>query len=397
MPRGIRTLRPFRFLRDKSPLASGFPPGSPRCTLMAGNRRSSSFQGALRLNSFRVFGLDGTRHFAQRVARYLDEPLAKHVEYYFDDKEPYVRSDVNVRGCDVYVISSLYSDREQTVGEKFTKLLIFIGSLRDASARRITIVTPYLAYGRQDRKSESRAPISIKYAAQCIEAVGADRILTMDVHNLSAFQNAFRIPTDNLEAKNLIADFLCGVDTMSDMDGPPVMVDSHIPEPLVQNPTGLAVLAPDSGGMGRAKRFRNALERRLKITNQIDIVHLDKERVNGSQVRGSKIVGDVQGKRVIVLDDLISSGRTISICAKAVEKHGGEVWAVCASHGLFVGDADQHLANVKRLVVTDTILPFRLDHQKWEGRLYVIPTAMMFAQAIRRTHEEGGSISDLLR
>ncbi|MGH7127330.1 MAG: ribose-phosphate diphosphokinase, partial [Planctomycetaceae bacterium] len=162
------------------------------------------------MNNFRLFGLQGSQRFAQRVARYLDVPVSRHVEMHFADMEPYVRSDVNVRGTDVYIITSLYTDEEQSVGEKFTKLLFFIGSLADASARRITVVAPYLAFARQDRKTESRAPISIKYFAQCVEAVGADRILTMDVHNLSAMQNAFRIPTDNLEAKNLLADFLCG-------------------------------------------------------------------------------------------------------------------------------------------------------------------------------------------
>jgi len=349
------------------------------------------------LNNFRLFGLDGSRQFAQRVARYLDVPLSRHIEKYFADKEPYVRSDENVRGCDVYVISSLYSGQEQSVGEKLTKTLFFLGSLRDASARRITLVTPYLPFARQDRKTESRAPISIKYFAQCIEAVGADRVLTMDVHNLSAFQNAFRIPTDTLESKNLIADFLCGVDAGQGVEGEPQMVEPHIPDPLIDDPQNLVILAPDSGGMGRAKRFRNALEKRLNVGNQIDVVYLDKERISGNDVIASKIVGDVEGKRVIILDDLISSGSTISVATRAAEKYGGEVWAACATHGLFVGRATENLKGVKRLVIADTIQPFRLDPQTWRDRLFLIPTAMMFGQAIRRNHEEGGSISDLLK
>lgn len=349
------------------------------------------------MNNFRLFGLDGSRQFAQRVARYLDVPLSRHIEKYFADKEPYVRSDENVRGCDVYVISSLYSGQEQSAGEKLAKTLFFLGSLRDASARRITLVTPYLPFARQDRKTESRAPISIKYFAQCIEAVGADRVLTMDVHNLSAFQNAFRIPTDTLESKNLIADFLCGVDAGQGVEGEPQTVEPHIPDPLINDPQNLVILAPDSGGMGRAKRFRNALEKRLNVGNQIDVVYLDKERISGNDVIASKIVGDVEGKRVIILDDLISSGSTISVATRAAEKYGGEVWAACATHGLFVGRATENLKGVKRLVIADTIQPFRLDPQTWRDRLFLIPTAMMFAQAIRRTHEEGGSISDLLK
>lgn len=348
------------------------------------------------LNNFRLFGLEGSRKYAQRVARFLDVPLSRHVERFFEDRETYVRSDVNVRGCDVYVITSLFADRDQSVPEKLAKLLFFTGSLVDASARRITVVTPYLCYARQDRKTESRAPISIKYLAKCLEAVGVDRVLTMDVHNLSAFQNAFRIPSDNLEAKNLLADYMCGVDSGRDAEGVPQAVEIHIPEPLKNNPEGLVVLAPDSGGMGRAKRFRNALEQRLQLRNQIEVAYLDKERLDGSNVQGSKIVGNVKGKRVIVLDDMISTGSTIKICVEAVEKHKGEVWGACATHGLFVGKANKNLDGLPRLVVTDTIRPFRLETERWNDRLFVIPTAMMFAQAIRRTHEEGGSISDLL-
>lgn len=347
------------------------------------------------MNNFRLFGLDGSRVFAQHVSRFLDSPVADHVEQHFEDTEPYIRSNVNVRGCDVYVISSLYADGNQSVGEKLAKLLFFLGSLVDASAKRITVVAPYLPFARQDRKTESRAPISIKYLAQCLEAVGASRVLTMDVHNLSAFQNAFRIPTDTLEAKNLIADFLCGVDGDGHRQRP-LPVEAHLPVPLVDDPDNLVVLAPDSGGMGRAKRFRNALERRLRTPNRIDVAYLDKERLSGNEVAGSKIVGDVKEKRVIILDDMISSGSTIAIAAGAVEKHGGRVWAACATHGLFVGKANEHLSHVERVIVTDTIDPFRLDRNAFADRLYVIPTSMMFAQAIRRTHEEGGSISELL-
>src|SRR5690606_12006328 len=238
---------------------------------------------------------------------------------------------------------------------KLAKLLFFTGSLVDASARRITVVTPYLCYARQDRKTESRAPISIKYLEKCLEAVGVDRVLTMDVHNLSAIQNAFRIPSDNLEAKKLLAVYMCGVDSGRDAEGVPQAVEIHIPEPLKNNPEGLVVLAPDSGGMGRAKRFRNALEQRLQLRNQIEVAYLDKERLDGSNVQGSKIVGNVEGKRVIILDDMISTGATIKICIEAVEKHNGEVYAACATHGLFVGKANKNLASLRRLVVTDTI------------------------------------------
>ncbi len=351
------------------------------------------------VHNFRLFGLDGSKTYADRVADHLDVPRSRHVETFFEDRETYARSSVNVRGCDVYVITSLCADPEQSVPEKLVKLLFFAGSLKDASAKRVAVVCPYLGYARQDRKTESRAPISIKYLAQCLEGVGVSRVLTMDVHNLSAFQNAFRIPTDNLEAKNLLADYLCGVDAGRNPSGTPKSVPDHLPNPLRDDRCDdgpLAVLAPDSGGMGRARRFRNALEARLQTKNAIAVAYLDKERVDGGTVRGNTVVGDVTGKRVIVLDDMIASGGTIRLCADAIERHGGQVFAACATHGLFVGKAAENLARVPRIVITDTIRPFRLETTPAADRLHVIPTAKMFGSALRRTHEEGGSISDLL-
>lgn len=336
-------------------------------------------------NNLCIFGVGGSKQFAKNVCGFLDVELSQHTERYFDDGESYLKSDKNVRGCDVYVIASIYGDNERKIGEKFTNLLFFAGSLKDAGCKNLSIVCPYLGFARQDRKSESRAPITTKYVAKLLEAAGADRLLTIDIHNLSAMQNAFRIPTDNLEAKNLIVDYLCG--------GPEV--EKCISNPLSDNSENLVVLAPDSGGVSRAKFLRNALSDKLK-TN-IDFAIFDKERISGSEVKGDKIIGNVDKKRVIILDDLIASGGTIKLCVQAVKKHGGEVLAVCATHGLFIGNAQSNLEGIQNLLITDTIPPFRLDQNTWKGRLHIISTARLFASAIRRTHEEGGSISDLLK
>lgn len=331
----------------------------------------------------KLFGLRGSEGFARAVAGFLDVPVARHIERRFDDGETYVRSDENVRSCDVYVIDSLHSDGEMSAGEKLSTLLIFIGSLKDASAGRVTVVAPYLAYARQDRKTESRAPITTKYVATLLEAAGADRLLTMDVHNLASFQNAFRIPVDNLEARTLFVEYLTGLDR----DGHRIDGDS------LEIPSDLVVVSPDSGGMSRARRFREGLERRTNRFDQIDLAYFDKER-SASGVSGSKIVGDVKGRPAIILDDMIASAGTIKAAAEAIERHGGTVWGACATHGLFIGQARENLARVERLVITDTIPPFRLGPR--EG-LHVIPTAKFFALAIGRTHKEGGSISQLLQ
>lgn len=343
------------------------------------------------MKNIKIFGLDNSYKFAQQVASRLDIPCAKQLEKAFDDGELYTRSNSNVRGSDVYVIYSLYSDNYQSVNDKLVKLLFFIGSLKDASAKRVTLVAQHLCYARQDRKTESRAPIGQKYLVQCLESVGLNRILTLDIHNLAACQNAFRIPTDNLEAKNLFANYLCGVGVNEEgiFD-----VDRHIDHPLIENPTDIAVLSPDSGSMGRAKRFRTALEKRLSIMNKIEVVYLDKERKENGEVTGDKIIGNVKGKRVIVDDDMIATGSTMKRAALAVKSHGGELWAVCATHGLFVGDANENLASVPNLIITDSIPPFRLDEVNAK-KLHVVPTIGMIAQAIKRTHENG-SISSLL-
>ncbi len=326
--------------------------------------------------NFRLFGLNATKEFAKGVADHLDVELSRHTEEYFADHETYLRSEVNVRDCDVYVIQSLYHDKEESVADKFAKLLFFIGSLRDAAARRITAVVPYLAFARQDRKTESRAPITTKYIAKLLEAAGADRLLTMDVHNLSAFQNAFRVPTDNLEAKNLMCEYILNA-----------LRQSGVPlETLV-------VLSPDSGGMTRAKRFRNKLSKSLGV--DVGLAYLDKTH-EGKLIQGQEIIGNVKEKNVIIIDDMISSGSTLVECNKAVRVNGGVVWAACATHGLFVGRVNENLSSIDCVVVTDTIKPCRLNEENMK-KLHIIPTTRMFGQAIRRTHEEGGSISDLLK
>jgi ribose-phosphate pyrophosphokinase len=340
------------------------------------------------LNSIRIFGLNSSREFATSVGNEFKQitdnyrfRLIPHIEKEFDDGEPYLRAEENVRRCDVFVIQSLYSDQKcvdgeivgESIADKFVKLAFFIGSLRDASADRITAVIPYLGYSRQDRKVRSRDPVYTKYIPEQLEAVGTDRVLTMDVHNLSAFQNSFRLQTDNLEGKNLFADWVYGK-----TDFPPEK---------------LSVLSPDSGGMGRSKRFRDALSKRFDNA-EISMTYLDKSRV-GRKVERGEIVGDVEGKEIIILDDMISSGGTIKECQTAVDEAGGHVWAACATHGLFVGNAYENLSDLDRLVITDTVNPFSLN-RKLPENLSVIPTARIFAQAIRRTHV-GESISALLK
>lgn len=328
------------------------------------------------MHTLRIFGLSGSRDFAARIAEQIgpDVELSGHEEEFFDDDEAYLRSGVNVRGRDVFVIQSLFSCRRERVADKFMKLLIFIGSLRDASAERITVVAPYMAYARQDRKTRPREGIVTKYTAQWLESVGADRFLTIDIHNLSALQNGFRrcIP-DNLEARNLLARYIA----------------DNTPRELHDKMT---VMSPDIGGMVRTRLFRNALSKLLGV--DLPMAILDKTHV-GRVIQGHVVVGDVKDRKVVIVDDMIASGKTMSESKKAVEANGGEVWAACATHGLFVGRASDNLAAFDRIVVTDTVQPFRLEG-KAKDNLTVISTTRLFAQAIRRIHDND-SVSDLFQ
>jgi ribose-phosphate pyrophosphokinase len=179
------------------------------------------------------------------VSAKLGVPLSPHEEREFEDGEHKARPLVNVRGNDVFVIESLYGDPRHGVNDKLARLLFFLGALRDASAGRVTAVVPYLAYARKDRKTKPRDPVTTRYLAALFEAAGIDRIVVMDVHNLAAYQNAFRCASDHLEARPLFV--------------------RHFASRVETGKEELVVLSPDAGGVKRAEIFRQHLERSLGI------------------------------------------------------------------------------------------------------------------------------------
>lgn len=324
------------------------------------------------LDTLRLFALSESRTLGDSIGTALGSPLSAHEEREFEDGEHKTRPLENVRGCEVFVIQSLYSEPGLSVNDKLCRLLFFIGALKDASARSVTAVLPYLGYARKDRKTKTRDPVTTRYMAQLLEAVGADRVLTLDVHNLAAYQNAFRCPADHLEAKNLFVEHFAA---------------------RFQN-LGAVVVSPDVGGVKRAEQFREALSRRLN--RPAGSAFMDKQRSAGI-VSGEALVGDVQGKTAIIIDDMISTGGTISRTAHACRKQGAQTVHAAASHGIFAGKADQVVADpaLDSLVVTNTLPPFRLDPELVRKRLTVLDVAPLFADAIRRIHS-GGSIVDLL-
>lgn len=319
-----------------------------------------------------LFALDATRAYGEAVARELGATLAPHEEREFEDGEHKTRPLLNVRGRDVYVIQSLYGDAEQGVNDKIVRLLFFLGALRDASAGRVTAVVPYLAYARKDQKSKVRDPVTTRYVATLFEAVGTDCVMTLDVHNLAAFQNSFRCRTEHLEGAALFISELV---------------------PLV-GADELAVVSPDAGGIKRAESFRTRLS--AVLGRPISAAFAEKYR-SGGVLTGEALVGDVRGKTAIIVDDLISAGSTVARAAHACREHGAARVLAVASHGVFAETANTVLAacDVERIMVTDTIRPLRVSAPGLRSRLVQVSTAGLFADAIRRLHS-GGSIVELL-
>lgn len=322
----------------------------------------------------KIFALKSSADFGERVAADLGVPLSALEEREFEDGEHKVRALESVRNEDVYVIQSLYADTTQSVHDKLCRLLFLIGALKDAAARRVTAVIPYLCYARKDRKTKARDPVTTRYVANLIESVGTDRVVTMDVHNLAAFQNAFRCRTEHLEAKRLFVDYFGRI--LEGIEGQSV-----------------TVVSPDIGGVKRARAFRDALEQALG--RSIDMAFMEKHR-SGGVVQGEAVVGSVEGAVVIIIDDLISTGTTIVRAADACRLLGAKEVHAAASHGVFVG-ASETLAgrDLEKIIVTDSIPPIRLDSKLVEEKLVILEGSWLFAQAIRRMHF-GDSVVELV-
>jgi ribose-phosphate pyrophosphokinase len=320
----------------------------------------------------RLFALDATRKLGDKVAAALGAGLDPHEERAFEDGEHKARPLVSVRGQDCYVIQSLYGGPDQSADDKICRLLFFLATLRDNGAARVTAVVPYLAYSRKDRQTKTRDPITTRYMAQLLESMGTDAVVTLEVHNIVAFQNAFRRPTVHLDTRRLFA--------------------SRVMELAGAAP--LAVASPDAGGVKRAQLFREYLER--ETGREIGAAFMEKRRSAG-KVSGTMLVGDVDGATVVIVDDLISTGGTILRAAEACLAHGAREVLAVAAHGLFTGEAAAVLRDerLSRILDTDTLPPFRLPADLAAERLEIVSAAPLLAGAIKCL-SDGGSIAALL-
>jgi ribose-phosphate pyrophosphokinase len=316
-----------------------------------------------------LFALQGSEHYATRVAQRLGCQLALHEERDYEDGEHKCRPLEPVNGREVVVFHALHGDDRQSANDKLCRLLFFCGALKDAGAHQVQVVTPYLCYGRKDRRTQHQDPTITRYLAAILEACGVDRLVTLDVHNPSAFDNAFRIPTWNLQCAQLFVEYFAG---------------------LVGD-TEVVAVSPDTGGAKRAEQFRQALERRLG--RPVGGALMEKHR-DQATLTGTLLVGEVLGKTAIIIDDLISTGNTLMHAGRACQKAGAVRLLAAATHGLFTGGSDLLDSTLfERIVICDSVPPFRLPPDRVTQRLHVLDSTALVATLLA---ENGAWVSEEL-
>ena len=279
----------------------------------------------------------------------------------FADGEVSVNFNESVRGCDVFLIQSTCCP----VNDNFMELLVMIDACRRASANRITAVMPYFGYARQDRKARPRDPISAKLCANMLEAAGADRVLTMDLH-ANQIQGFFDIPVDNLLGTKILTQYFF--------------------DKLGTNNPDYVVVSPDLGSVTRVRKFTDKLDLPMAI--------VDKRRPKPNVSEVMNIIGDIKDKNVILVDDMVDTAGTLCNGAKAlVERGGAKSVIACATHGVLSGPAIERLQNsvIDKLILLDTI---PVEGDKAIDKIEMLTVADLFAEAIHRIYDEN-AISDL--
>jgi len=318
-----------------------------------------------------IFALEATAELGRAVASVLGQPLAAHEEREFEDGEHKSRPLDDVAGADVYVVQSTHGGPQQSANDKLCRLLFFIGALKDAGAARVTAVSPYLCYLRKDRRTKPNDPVTTRYVASLFEAVGTDCMVTLEVHNPAAFENAFRCRTVALS-------------------GTPLFVD-YVKANLTNE--NLSVISPDAGGMKRAELLRETLEHALRRPLGKGLA--EKHRSAGV-VSGDLFAGDVIGSTALIVDDLISTGGTLLRTARSARTAGAKRVLAFVTHGLFMTGAAAVLVDpaLDQVVISNAVPPFRLEPAQ-SKKLVILPAAPLLAEAIRRLHEER-SLTDLI-
>jgi ribose-phosphate pyrophosphokinase len=304
-------------------------------------------------DGLRVFGGRANPQFTQRVCDNIGIPVGQARVDSFPDSELIVKLDEDVRGRDCFVVQSTSAP----VNENLMELLIWIDCLKRASANRITAVIPYFGYARQDRKSEGRTPITAKLVANLITAAGANRVIAMDLH-AAQVQGFFDIPMDHLLASPVFSEFF---------------------RKEAPSMGRVAIVSPDPGNLKAASSYADLLN--------ADLAFIDKRRESATSVAMANIVGDIEGKTILMFDDMIATGGTIAEASKVLKDRGAGKIYVTATHGVFAGKAVEKIcaAPIERIIITDTI-PACERLAPLADRLTVLSVAPLVGEAIKRIH-----------
>ena len=299
----------------------------------------------------KIFACNSSKELAKKIADQMGLPLGKCEVGTFSDGEIAVSIKETVRGSDVFIIQSTNAP----VNNNLMELLIMIDAMKRASAGRITAVMPYYGYARQDRKSKSRDPITAKLVADLITAAGADRVLTMDLH-AAQIQGFFDIPLDHLVGMPILAS----------------MFETREIDDLV-------VVSPDLGSVTRARNFASYLDAPIAI--------IDKRRPKANVSEIMNIIGDISGKNVVIIDDIIDTAGTLCNAANALKERGAKSVRACATHGVLSGPAIQRIEEsaLEEIILLDTI---QLPEEKQIEKIKVTTVATVFADAIRRIYAD---------
>ncbi len=302
--------------------------------------------------NLKIFALSSNRPLAQKIADQVGVDLGKVSVTQFSDGEIKINIDESIRGDHVYIVQST----SYPVNDNLMELLIMIDALRRASAKTINVVLPYYGYARQDRKAQSREPITAKLVANMITQAGADRVLTLDLH-AAQIQGFFDIPVDHLLGAPLLANYFLE-NNFKDKD--------------------IVVVSPDHGGVTRARKLAEFLHAPIAI--------IDKRRPKANVAEVMNIIGDVKGKVAVLIDDMIDTAGTITLAAQALQDAGAlEVYA-CCTHPVLSGPALDRLnaSVIKEVVVTDSI---QVPEEKTGGKIVQVSVDQLMAEAIKRIHE----------
>lgn len=300
----------------------------------------------------KIFALNSNRPLAEKIAEAVGVELGKCTVKQFSDGEIQVNIEESIRGAHVYVVQSTSSP----VNDNLMELLIMIDALKRASAKTINVVMPYYGYARQDRKARSREPITAKLVANMLQTAGATRMVTLDLH-AAQIQGFFDIPVDHLMGAPLIANYFLEKGIVGD---------------------DVVVVSPDHGGVTRARKLAEFLKAPIAI--------IDKRRPKANVAEVMNIIGSVDGKRCILIDDMIDTAGTITLAAQALKDAGATEVYVCATHPVFSGPAIERIEKspIKQMVVTDSI---QLPEEKQIDKLVQVSVGPLIGAAIKRIHE----------